>query len=83
MPSSVENVPSFSLYASNKRFVFKKKYNLIHNCGARVPCVALALLYIVGWVDIGTSTWVSLKCIHFYVKVPKTAKKSFFGQVTF
>jgi hypothetical protein len=30
------------------------------------------------WVDIGTSTWVPLECIQFYVEVPKTAKKSFF-----
>jgi hypothetical protein len=30
-----------------------------------------------GWVDIGTRTWVPLECIHFYVKVPKTAIKSF------
>jgi hypothetical protein len=31
----------------------------------------------VGWVDIGTSTWVPLEFIHFYVKVLKTAIKSF------
>jgi hypothetical protein len=30
-------------------------------------------------VDIGTSTWVPLECIHFHVKVPKTAKKDFWS----
>jgi hypothetical protein len=31
--------------------------------------------FYIGWVDIGTSTWVPLECIHFYVKTPKTAIK--------
>jgi hypothetical protein len=33
--------------------------------------------YRIWWVNIGTSTWVPLECIHFYLKVPKTATKSF------
>jgi hypothetical protein len=36
----------------------------------------ISVLYTLGWVDIGTSTWVPLECIHFYVKVPKIVIKS-------
>jgi hypothetical protein len=32
---------------------------------------------IIGWVNIGTSTRLPLACFIFYVKVSKTAKKSF------
>jgi hypothetical protein len=66
-----------------KDFTWKVKIKnvpvLVLNKRVGAGAASYRSFYTVGWVDIRTSKWVPLECVHFYEKVPKTAKKKVFG----